>query len=163
MFGSSVYWLTPSPTFYLVTHRLTIDLVNTPSNAGNPNSYEYAIFMHTKYGKMNLKIARKKCPQGHWHLTKKWRKSRHSTNDKSKITSKTALFAHYWLKRRGGHILRYYCGSLLSREIKNQSHVFVCQSLGFTKCVGTGSLGPGVLSRLNSNLPKPKVRYESVV
>ena len=43
MFGSSVYWLTPSPTFYLVKHRLTIDLVNTPSNAGNPNSYEYAI------------------------------------------------------------------------------------------------------------------------
>ena len=24
-------------------HGLTIDLVNTPSNAGNPNSYEYAI------------------------------------------------------------------------------------------------------------------------
>ena len=45
MFGSSVYWLTPSPTFYLVTHRLTIEFVNTPSNAGNPKSYEYAIYL----------------------------------------------------------------------------------------------------------------------
>ena len=80
---------------------------------------------------MTLKIERKKNyekqrPQGPWHLTKNGRKSRQTIKHNLQQVSFCSRFSHYWLKRRGGHIMRFYCGSLLSCGNKNPSQVCLC-------------------------------------